>query len=130
MRTWVSRRNGSGRTSIVRTTPALFGLFSLVTVLAHRLAERGQVVTRQAAWYAKPGPTFSDALAAVRYELWRQPVFHTSRSNRNIAKMPKAIFNCFVHALCYADLSHKVQLRSVVNGLVRPACDRSSLRAG
>jgi hypothetical protein len=87
--------------AIARTTPALFGLYALIVVLAHHLAQRGQVVARQTAWYAKPWPTFSDALAAVRYELWRQPTFHLSRFNRHIAKLPKAVFNRFAEALCY-----------------------------
>jgi hypothetical protein len=88
--------------AIARTTPALFGLFSLVTVLAHRLAQHGKVLARQTAWYAKPRPTFSDALAAVRYELWRCPTFHTSQANRNIAKLPVTVLNRFAFALCYA----------------------------
>jgi hypothetical protein len=88
--------------AILRTTPALFGLFSLVTVMAHRLAERGKVLTRQSAWYAKPRPTFSDALAAVRLELWRQPTFQMSKNNKDIAKLPNAIFKRFAQALCYA----------------------------
>jgi DDE superfamily endonuclease len=87
--------------AIVRTTPALFGLFSLITVLAQRLAQRGQVLTRQTAWYAKPRPTFSDALAAVRMELWRLPNFQMSKNNQHIAKLPKAIFKRFAQALCY-----------------------------
>ena len=57
--------------AIARTTPALLGLFSLVTLWAG--ATRGGVRPRSAAWYPKPRPTFSDALAAVRYRLW--PVF-------------------------------------------------------
>lgn len=88
--------------AIARTTPALFGLFSLITLLAHRLAQRGQVLTRQTAWYSKPLPTFSDALAAVRHELWRQPTFHISPLNRHIAKLPSAVFNRFADVLCYA----------------------------
>lgn len=88
--------------AILRTTPALFGLFSLVTVLAHRLAQRGKVLARETAWYAKPRPTFSDALAAVRLELWRQPTFHMSKNNKDIAKLPKTIFKRFAQALCYA----------------------------
>ncbi|MCC7165542.1 MAG: transposase [Anaerolineae bacterium] len=88
--------------AILRTTPALFGLFSLVTVLAHRLAQRGKVLVRETAWYAKPRPTFSDALAAVRLELWRQPTFHMSKNNKDIAKLPKPIFKRFAQALCYA----------------------------
>lgn len=88
--------------AILRTTPALFGLFSLITVLAHRLAQRSQVLVRETAWYAKPRPTFSDALAAVRLELWRQPTFQRSKNNRDIAKLPIAIFKRFAQALCYA----------------------------
>jgi DDE superfamily endonuclease len=88
--------------AILRTTPALFGLFSLITVLAHRLAQCGQVLVRETAWYAKPRPTFSDALAAVRYELWRQPTFQMSKNNRDIAKLPSVIFKRFAQVLCYA----------------------------
>lgn len=88
--------------AIVRTTPALFGLFSLITVLAHRLAQRGKVLSRQTAWYIKPRPTFSDALAAVRLELWREPTFQMSKNNTHIAKLPIAIFKRFAQALCYA----------------------------
>jgi hypothetical protein len=88
--------------AILRTTPALFGLFSLITVLAHRLAQRGKVLVRETAWYAKPRPTFSDALAAVRLELWRQPTFQMSKNNKDIAKLPNAIFKRFAQALCYA----------------------------
>jgi DDE superfamily endonuclease len=88
--------------AIARTTPALMGLYALIVVLAHGLAQRGQLVTRQASWYAKPLPTFSDALAAVRLALWRQPTFHVSLFNRHIAKLPMAIFNRFAEALCYS----------------------------
>src|SRR3954469_17234588 len=58
--------------AILRTTPALLGLFSLVTLFAQaRLAcpdaGGGQPVpVRQAAWYLKSTPTFSDTLAFVR----------------------------------------------------------------
>jgi hypothetical protein len=88
--------------AIARTTPALLGLFSLVTVLAQRLAQRGKILTRQTAWYAKPRPTFSDALAAVRYELWHCPTLHTSQANRDIAKLPTKVLNRFAFALCYS----------------------------
>src|SRR5215211_5522247 len=50
--------------AIRRTTPALLGLFSLVTLFAHqRMVARGAAAVRRAAWYRKPRPTFSDALA-------------------------------------------------------------------
>lgn len=88
--------------AIARTTPALLGLYSLVTVLAHRLARHRKVLARQTAWYAKAQPTFSDALAAVRQALWRLPAFHVSRFNWRITKLPTTIFNRFVDALCYS----------------------------
>jgi hypothetical protein len=88
--------------AIARTTPAWLGLYSLITVLAHRLAQRGKILTRRTAWYHKPRPTFSDALAAVRFELWRCPTFHTSTANRDIAKLPITVLKRFAFALCYS----------------------------
>ncbi len=60
--------------AIVRTTPALLGLFSLVTLFAHHLLQGNALPVRQAAWYQKALPTFSDTLAFVRQQLW--PVQH------------------------------------------------------
>ena len=61
--------------AISRTTPALLGLFSLVTVWANELARTpaSAVRPRTAAWYDKREPTFSDAIAAVRRALWCPP---------------------------------------------------------
>src|SRR5215212_11799333 len=56
--------------AIRRTTPALLGLFSLVTLLAHRQMRQAAGTFRQTAWYHKAHPTFADALALVRKELW------------------------------------------------------------
>lgn len=47
--------------AIARTTPALLGLFSLVTLLAHHMQPQPQIPVRQSAWYLKPLPTFVDA---------------------------------------------------------------------
>ncbi|MBI5878087.1 MAG: hypothetical protein HZB53_10565 [Chloroflexi bacterium] len=33
--------------AIARTTPVLYGLFSLITLVAHRLSQRGHVLTRR-----------------------------------------------------------------------------------
>jgi hypothetical protein len=52
--------------AIRRTTPALLGLFSLVTLFAQgRMTQAADVFrqARQAAWYHKSYPTFADALA-------------------------------------------------------------------
>jgi hypothetical protein len=64
--------------AIRRTRPALLGLFSLVTLLAHHRMGQTAGAVRQAAWYHKAHPTFSDALALVRKELWAQASFYGS----------------------------------------------------
>jgi hypothetical protein len=50
--------------AILRTTPVLLGLFSLVTLWADELMGDAANAPhpRAAAWYAKPLPTFSDAI--------------------------------------------------------------------
>jgi hypothetical protein len=59
--------------AIRRTTPPLLGLFSLVTLFAHgRMTQEPAGPFRRAAWYHKTCPTFADALAFVRKELWAQ----------------------------------------------------------
>jgi hypothetical protein len=61
--------------AIARTTPVLLGLFLLVTLLANTLVSQGRLPVRQAAWYVKTVPTFSDALAAVRSHWWGPSVY-------------------------------------------------------
>jgi hypothetical protein len=57
--------------AIARTTPLLLGVFSWVTLVAHAFYTAHPTTSpRQAAWYTKPLPTFSDALALVRQPLW------------------------------------------------------------
>jgi hypothetical protein len=88
--------------AIARTTPALLGLFSAVTLLAHRLGAEAGLPARQAAWYRKAQPTFADALAEVRQCLWRQAHFSMSHSETEMVKIPKTLFARFTDSLCYA----------------------------
>jgi hypothetical protein len=88
--------------AIRRTTPVLLGLFSMVTLWAHQLHERQGLPVRQAAWYRKKRPTFSDAIAAVRRELWEVAVFTTYPPKTDIQKLQQALFERFAETLCYA----------------------------
>jgi len=88
--------------AIARTTPALLGLFSLITLLADRLIGTGACPVRQAAWYAKAAPTFSDAVALVRRSLWREMTFCTSPSEADMVKIPRALVDRFTDLLSYA----------------------------
>ncbi len=90
--------------AIARTTPALFGLFSFVTLLAHQHADRNELPVRQTAWYAKTTPTFSDALAIVRQHLWSNTNFLMSLLKVDMAKVPEMLTGCLTQALCYASL--------------------------
>ena len=67
--------------AIARTTPALLGLFSLVTLWAHELHANQPMIPRAATWYAKPLPTFSDAIALVRRRTLDQTGFKTLLQN-------------------------------------------------
>jgi DDE superfamily endonuclease len=88
--------------AIQRTTPALFGLYSLVTLMAHGLLEEETRVVRRAAWYAKVRPTFSDALAVVRRELWSSCHFAMSESHAEIVKIPRSLLERLTDTVCYA----------------------------
>lgn len=88
--------------AIARVTPALLGLFSLVTLLANYSTRQGRLPIRQAAWYDKPLPTFSDAIGLVRQQLWQAMSFHPSVSDTEVQKVPRFLLNCFIDALCYA----------------------------
>jgi len=88
--------------AIVRTTPALLGLFSVVTLLAHRLAAEEGLPIRQTSWYQKAWPTFADALAQVRWYLWTQAHFSMSHSQTEMVKIPRTLFDRFTDTLCYA----------------------------
>ncbi|MDB5731241.1 MAG: hypothetical protein JWQ03_1136 [Variovorax sp.] len=88
--------------AIARTTPVLLGLYSLVTLLATRLVQGGALPIRQAAWYCKTLPTFSDALAAVRRHCWRTIGLSTSTCEHDIVKVPRRVFQRLHEAASYA----------------------------
>ena len=88
--------------AIARTTPVLLALYSLITLLATRLVQGGALPIRQAAWYHKTLPTFSDALAAVRRHWWHSINLSTSTCKRDIIKVPRRVFQRLHEAVCYA----------------------------
>lgn len=87
--------------AIQRTTPALLGLFSLVTLLAQHLSA-GNPPVQTAAWYAKPQPTFSDAIALVRYHLWTTMKFVNSPAESRFRLIPDSVLPGLVETICYA----------------------------
>jgi hypothetical protein len=98
--------------AIQRTTPLLFGLFSLVSLWAAELAAKTATLpVLGAAWYKKPEPTFADALAAVRRMLWAEeavcPIlwredFPTWRSRARTAEKPRPLQQRLAELMSYA----------------------------
>lgn len=90
--------------AILRTTPALLGLYSLITIWAHGLMAVPATAVRPhpAAWYKKSQPTFSDAIAAVRRVLWTPEDFSMSRHRAESVQIPARLLQRLVETLCLA----------------------------
>lgn len=89
--------------AILRSTPALLGLFSWVTLVAHHLQPTQLLPVKRTTWYAKPLPTFGDALARVRHLLWSSPAtFCMSPSHPDVVKVPRPLFDRLINVLCYS----------------------------
>ena len=92
--------------AIQRTAPTLLAVFSVVTLFAHQYVvtkSSAPEATRQTAWYDKRHPTFSDALALVRKELWAQEMsFCRSAQEVETVKLPREFVERLTDAVCYA----------------------------
>ena len=92
--------------AIGRTAPAMLALFSVVSLLAHRYMAKGEGASsvRRTAWYEKSQPTFSDALALVRRELWvaEQRSFCGSAAQTETVEIPREFIERLTDAVCYA----------------------------
>lgn len=95
-----TQRQWSDR-AIERTTPCLFGLFSLVTLMA-KLLFPNELPVRQNSWYIKDEATFSDALAAVRRHLWSHLNYERSSQNPDLFLIPQAALFSLVESACYS----------------------------
>ena len=88
--------------AIALTTPCLLALFSLVTLFAADLYQRGKLQIRQSAWYRKEQLTFSDTIAAVRKQIWASSLFAWSPKTQDSIESPHILFHHLTEALCYA----------------------------
>ena len=78
-------------------------LFSVVTLFAHHHMTKDSNAVRRTAWYDKRHPTFSDALAVVRKELWAaERTFCGSSTDSETVKVPREFVERLTDALCYA----------------------------
>jgi hypothetical protein len=87
--------------AVGRTTPCLFGLFSLVVLIAKRLYP-SKLPIASTAWYDKQEATFRDVIAAVRMHLWKSPNYVDSPPQQECCLIPTALLNTITKVLCYA----------------------------
>jgi hypothetical protein len=88
--------------AIERSTPCLFGLYTLVALMGRALHPSGEVPVRTSAWYSKSEATFSDVLAAVRRHLWSTISFEKSASAADHIKISRCDYNRLIEAVCYS----------------------------
>ena len=84
----------------LRSTPLLFGLYSLVTLFGQALHPDEQIPVAQAAWYRKPTATFREVLAGVRQHLWGQKTFPTSPTDPDVVLVPRSTLERLSFAVC------------------------------
>ena len=86
--------------AIERSTPCLFGLYSVVVLLGHALHPDGAIPVQQAAWYHKTQATFSDVLATVRRHCWGGLTFQTSPADPDVCLVSRSDLTRLVQAAC------------------------------
>jgi hypothetical protein len=96
-----TQRQWSDR-AIERTTPCLFGLYSVTALLAYALHPDGKIPVQTTAWYAKSHATFADVLAAVRQHLWGTFSYSTSAHAPDLVGIPRSEISRLVQAVCYS----------------------------
>lgn len=89
--------------AIARTTPVLFGLFSLTCLFAHALRQARPLPVLSTAWYDKKGQaTFSDLLAFVRRAIWACRYFGDSEFSAESIKMERPLWESLLDQLAFA----------------------------
>ena len=86
--------------SVSRTTPALLGLYSIVTLMATRLIGDQEAPVRITTWYQQQHATFSETIAFVRRYVWGLDHFPISQAPTDVLKIPRALWQRFTDALC------------------------------
>jgi hypothetical protein len=86
--------------AILRETPCLFGIYSLVALWGLALYQEHRLRVQPSAWYPKTMATFSDILALVRFQIWDAQCFWASQTNSDIALIPRDILSRLLWSVC------------------------------
>jgi hypothetical protein len=94
-----TQRQWSDR-AIERTTPLLFGLYSLVALAGAQMAQAGTLQVEQTAWYRKSHATFHDVLASLRRQIWQTASNQTSPADPDVHLLPSSQVERLLYAAC------------------------------
>jgi DDE superfamily endonuclease len=92
---------GYGQHTVLRFTPCLFGLYTIVVLLYLQLPSSFNML-RVVFWQGKSTVTFSDMLTCVRRALWQQWCFHTQAHALEFAKLSPSFQETLLSALAPA----------------------------
>lgn len=88
--------------AIARTTPVLFGIFSIVVLMAIEILNGATMPILQCAWYKKSDATFSDVIALVRRHIWSARYFVNSSQSPNFSYSRDDLLDALLDQVCYA----------------------------
>ena len=92
---------GYGQQTVLRFTPCVFGLYTIVVLLYLQLRHSSSTL-RAVFWRGKATGTFSDMMTCVRRALWEQWVFHTQADLQAFSKLPQSLQDTILYALAPA----------------------------
>ena len=88
--------------AIARTTPVLFGLFSMIVLMAVELSKSNDVRILNCAWYKKSNATFSDIIALVRRHIWYARNYTKSLNEYESSYLQNDFLESILNIVCYA----------------------------
>lgn len=97
----LEKSRGRCRKTVLRVEPCLFCLYSLVAYWFANLPAR-QNKEIHVPWLGKTSLTFSDALVAVRSNLWRQQLFQRTGKSKPADKLSTRAKNAIIRLLALA----------------------------
>jgi hypothetical protein len=92
---------GYGQQTVLRFTPCLFGLYTIIVLLYLQLP-RPLSTLSTVFWRGKATVTFSDMMTGVRRVVWEQWCFHTQADPQEFSKLSQALQDTILYALAPA----------------------------
>ena len=88
--------------SVLRTTPCLLGLFSVICLIYAEHVKSHPMGIRRTLWYAQDEPTFSDAMTTVRRLFWQEILLQQPSYRNAFQKLPPKTRTWILDRLCQA----------------------------